>query len=167
MSKHDLKRISVITLRVLGEIQCAHQCVPAAAILLGCLHKTGYPAAYPLSLRAEIVNASGSHGVQLGHKQKDWAGHLAVVVPDYQAKNVLLDLTIPQVNQPYRGIVLDSMCLFVGEKFLGGLETHTVTANECRVTYEAFPDDERYAEVTNFNHVPGRDRAVGMILDCL
>ena len=67
--KYDLTEVARAVAIVLLETQCCDQCVPSSAILLNVLHRTGYPDAYPMSLRAEITNVNGSIGVKLGYKQ--------------------------------------------------------------------------------------------------
>jgi hypothetical protein len=188
----DLRRIFKTTPYVLRQIGVGNKCVPASAILMKTLHRCGYPDAYPLSVRLEIMNAAmhayvATHGRPGPHETNaelassgalcstvgnplgsDWAGHMGIVVPDYfDERHAFMDLTLMQANVPERGIQTGPVCVEAPQRFVDGIDLLPVSAYGCHLTYEAFPADHGYDEGTNWMKMRGLDRAVQMVIDRL
>lgn len=186
-----LEMVCEATWRVLREVQCDRQCIPASAILMKTLHRTGNVDAYPLSVRAHIYNeaamkyinqhrdypmetnpeleALGAIVSRVGNNPGEvWAGHMGIVVPNhYGDRHAFIDMTISQGNVPERGIVLGVILISVPDGFVKGLESRDVKANGCLVSYDAYPIDRNYDNGKNWMQMPGLERCVEKVFQKL
>lgn len=171
-----IAQIAAKTVDELKRLGLQHSCVYAGALLTQVLHCRGFSTAYPLTVRAFVLNpelhtwakanhfvidgsteerwsAVGGRFVALGEGRAEtvptgkWLGHLAVVIPNYFGhRHAFLDLTVPQVNQPQWKIVLPSVVAAVSAPFVRGEEEYHVPANASLIMYTGFPDDRSYTE---------------------
>lgn len=170
---HDFQKIIQTTASVLLDVSCIDQCIPGTAILLKVLHRTGYPAAYPLTVGVKIVNPSHPEvGIMLGKgtdpEPGKWPGHLVVIIPNYEGDDhLMIDLTIVQVNGKVPDITLDPFLSMVDEKFVKGGYPVEHVANNCSLIYEGFPADESYKQAANWSNVPKLDQSVQKVMEQL
>ena len=173
------------SLRHFGEEQ---SCIATSALLSHVLRKTGFPEAYPLTVRVTIYTAQTHdwikrHGVPkneaewkefteagcvhayIGYTptpmlpENHWSGHLAVVIPNlFGDHHGLADFSIVQVNRPELGIQLTPLLLEVPQEFLISTVRASTQIGDCYLHYEAFPSD------TTFNSQGHWERSETLIL---
>src|SRR5262249_33605690 len=128
---YQASRVGDVNLAVhdeLGRIGEQHSCIFASAVLVEVLHRVGYPAVHPLTVRALIFNrefvewekvygrptdpvdlarcqAAGGRMIGLGAGPAEaappgrWAGHLAVVLLNlFGDRHGLSDITVTQAD---------------------------------------------------------------------
>ena len=168
--------IATATHTELQKIGLHHSCIFAGAVLTEILHRSGYPAAYPVTIRGFILNPelrewaiandfnisdeTEAEWRQLGGRLVDfaagpvtpeneekWHGHLGVVIPHYFGdRNALLDLTIPQINNSEWKIVLPSITTLVSDEFVRGEDEYRMNVNASLIIYTADPNDKSYMD---------------------
>lgn len=163
------------TVNELTRIGEHHSCIFAGAVLTRVLHRKGFPKAYPMTVRAFILNprlyewvkingfdfngrekewiALGGMGISLSAGRKEdtpdlkWLGHLAVILPNFfDDRHAMLDLTVTQADQPQWGVILRPTVVRVPDSFVKGEAEFKAAANGSLVIYKGFPDDHRYTE---------------------
>lgn len=150
-----------------------HSCILAGAALIEALKRKGYQKAYPLTVRAIIVNPllvdrvlqsgfpsdekvkkqwveEGGRWIGLGSGPEgpgrgQWDGHLAVIIPQqFGDRHALCDLTLPQADKPDWGINLCPLLLRVSDSFVNGSASFKAPVKGSLVTYWAFPNDHSF-----------------------
>lgn len=157
-----------------------HSCIFAGAVLTEVLHRRGYPAAYALTVRAQIFNpvltawvkehgfpsdpdsqdrcdAAGGRMIGLGVGPVGslppgrWAGHLVVTVPNlFGDRHAISDITITQACKPDWGIEFPTILFRVPDTFLTGETEFKAAANGSLIVYKAFPEDRSYDKSTHW-----------------
>ena len=160
-------------LKRLGE---QNSCIFAGALLTRVLHRRGFAKAYPMTVRAHILNpplvewmksndfslkekekewmALGGRGIALGTGREDlvpsnkWFGHMAVIVPNhFEDRHAMLDLTVTQAHKPEWGINLVPMIVRVPDSFIQGQTEFKAGAyGGSMIIYMGFPDDHSYRD---------------------
>lgn len=162
-----------------------HSCIFGGAVLTEVFRRMGYSTAYPLTVRATILNpalaawvkangfprdpesqdrceAAGGRMIGLGIGPTEampvgrWAGHLVVVVPNlFGDRHAISDITITQACKPDWGIDFLPILLRVPDTFVKGQTEFKAPANGSLIVYMAFPDDHSYE---GSSHWTDRDR---------
>jgi hypothetical protein len=173
MSSHGVPTIAAISYLVIKELGLVKSCISGSAILARALHRFGYLDAYRLSVGVQVHNPATREWVeeyggpptneaeQAAFDASDaflitidktspvtdlqWAGHVAVVVPNTrQDRHTFVDLTIPQVNRPDRGVLLRPVIAPVTDQFVNGEDQFAPMVDGSLLIYDAFPDDDSY-----------------------
>jgi hypothetical protein len=171
---NDLSGVITAVLQELERAGERHSCITAAGVLLDVLHVCGISDAYPLTVRARVLNptfaerlqrepfptcpetlqewtAAGGALVLIGKNgQADigpdyWDGHLVIVIPGaLSGRPATCDLTLVQANRPELGIDLMPVTFTATERFLAGEQERHLRVNGSLVVYKAFPGDCTY-----------------------
>jgi hypothetical protein len=80
-------------------------------------------------------------------RQGNWPGHLVAIA----LERFLIDLSLPQMNRPDRQIELARLLCPVSSEFLSGRAALSLLMNDCRVFYDALPDDQSYVGVGDWH----------------
>jgi hypothetical protein len=180
MNTQPCDAIAVAVNTELERIGEHHSCIFAAAVLTEVLHRMGYPAAYPLTVGAHILNpayvawtvkygcpsdpdseskcqAEGGEHIGLGTASTEamppgvWAGHLVVVIPNlFGDCHAVCDLTITQVNKHGSGINLMPRYFAAPDTFVTGQTEFHKEVNGSLILYMAFPQNHSYIGTPNW-----------------
>lgn len=170
-----------------------HSCIYAGAVLSKTLKAIGFTEAYPLTVKPRILNPAfvqriktqlppsdeetlakwaeeGCSIVAIGGGEtvstdKQWAGHLIVVLPNfYDDRHAFCDLTITQASVPEWGINLMPVFVRVPNTFVTGETEFKAPVNGSLIIYEAFPNDKSFEAAPVWKNMAYQDLAVKNII---
>lgn len=182
------------TLAALPSYGMEHSCIHAAVMLVRVLQKCGFANAFQLTVGARILNPAlrnhidrvgipqteqAYHAMLIGENsmvilgrdapfvpEGNWAGHLVVIVPNaFDTKHAFIDLTITQVNSDEDGVAVNPVCSSVNDAFLRAEKQFSLNVNDCRIIYDAMPNDHSYGDWDELMTRPGLEEATDEIVE--
>lgn len=172
-----------------------HHCIEAAAVLVRTFEKEGVEA-YPLTVGVKVMNpamtlftkrngkpphdeetmmqchAEGGAIVVLDPEseetpQGNWPGHLVVIVPQaFGELHAMIDLTIPQVNDPDWDISVKPMLVQVSDKFVTG-DSFSAESNGAMLIYRSYPENRTFGEWDELINSDEADRLSEMVIESI